>query len=169
MQITSGQCRGARGLLGWSQEQLATNANVSRATIADFELNVRNPMKNNLFSIEDSMFAAGVEFLEEAGRAGVGVRFREQKLEYTKNLRIDRFNRRATMHMRFASKPLTCVIELNAIDDLCHANFSTDEEFGKAISENLHRILSATERAAQQGVTDGRVLVTIEMLDSTTR
>ena len=44
MQITADQCRAARGLLNWTQEQLATNARVSRATIVDFESNTRQPM-----------------------------------------------------------------------------------------------------------------------------
>jgi transcriptional regulator with XRE-family HTH domain len=165
MQITSDQCRAARSLLNWTQEELATNARVSRATVADFESNSRQPMKNNAIAMEDSMYAAGVEFLREEGDAGVGVRFREQKLEYTKNVRVNRFDGRATMQMRYGGSPFECVIDLNAIDDVNGANYQTDEEFGAAISELQGRILAAVERQAKLGIEDGRVNVTYEMLD----
>ena len=133
MQITADQCRAARSLLNWTQDQLATNAVVSRATITDFESNTRQPMKNNLRSIADSMFAAGVEFIPEEDGKGVGVRFRDRKLEYTSNVRIDRFNGRATMRMRYAGEDFLCVISLDAVDDYHRANFTTDDEFTKAI------------------------------------
>ena len=164
MQITADQCRAARSLLNWTQDQLATNAVVSRATITDFESNTRQPMKNNLRSIADSMFAAGVEFIPEEDGKGVGVRFRDRKLEYTSNVRIDRFNGRATMRMRYAGEDFLCVISLDAVDDYHRANFTTDDEFTKAISDILHIILTAAERYAPTHIRDGQMLVTHDML-----
>lgn len=164
MSLTADQCRAARSLLNWTQEQLATNAAVSRATIADFESNTRQPIKNNLRSIADCMFAAGVEFIHEDGTAGVGVRFRVPKLEYTSNMRIDRFNRTATMRMRYADKDFLCLIDLNAVDDYYAANFLTDDEFSKAISDILHIILTAAERYAPTHIRDGKLTVTHDML-----
>ena len=166
MPITPEQCRAARGLLGWSQQQLAENASVSRATVADFEANYRDPMRNNLASIEDCMFAAGVEFLAPQGEAGEGVRFRRMMVKFNlKSLRIDRFNRLATMKMTYAAQPFTCMIDLDAIDDLNHANFKTDAEFEAHIVEVLPRILAAVEKRAKVDF-DGRdILVTFDMLD----
>lgn len=166
MQITADQCRAARSLLNWTQDQLATNASVSRATIVDFESNTRQPMKNNLRSIADCMFAAGIEFIPEDGNSGVGVRFRERKLEYTSNVRIDRFNRAATMRMRYAGEDFLCVIDLDAVDDHHRANFATDEEFGKAISDILHMVLTAAERFAPTDIRDGKLIITYDMLQS---
>ena len=37
MRLLSSQCRAARGLLNWRQEDLANRAAVSRSTIRDFE------------------------------------------------------------------------------------------------------------------------------------
>jgi len=162
--ITADQCRAARSLLNWTQEQLVANALVSRATITDFESNTRQPMKNNLRSIADCMFAAGVEFIPEEGTTGVGVRFRERKLEYTINVRIDQFNSRATMRMRYAGKNFLCVIDLNAVNDYRQANFSTDEEFSRAISDILHIILTAVERHAPTHIRNGELIVTYDML-----
>lgn len=166
MTITSDQSRAARGLLGWTQEQLAANANVSRAMIADFESNTRAPMKNNLSSIEDSISAAGLEFIREEGNSGVGVRFRERKLEYTKNLQVDWFDGRAVMRMRYAGKQFLCEIGRATLEDFCHTTFSGAAEFLKGIEDNLHRILASVERAARNGIQEGRFVLTVEMLDS---
>lgn len=164
MSITADQCRAGRSLLNWTQDQLATNAVVSRATITDFESNARQPMKNNLRSIADAMFAAGIEFISEEDGKGVGVRFRDRKLEYTNNVRIDRFNRTATMRMRFAGEDFLCVISLDAVDDYYRTNFSSDDEFSKAISDILHIVLTAAERHAATNIKDGKLLVTYDML-----
>lgn len=164
MQITADQCRAARSLLNWTQEQLAKNAVVSRATIADFESSTRQPMKNNLRSIADCIFAAGVDFIPEEGDLGVGVRFSKRKVTYVKNVRIDRFNRKATIPMRFAGEDLACVIDLDAVDDYHRANFATDDEFAKAITDIFHHVYAAAERYAPTQIKDGRLLVTYDML-----
>jgi len=169
MQITSAQCRAARSLLNWTQEQLATYARVSRATIADFESNSRQPIKNNLIAIEDCMFSSGIEFLPDSGDAGVGVRFRERKLEYINHIQLDRFNRCAKMKMRYAGQPFTCVISLDAIDDFYRTRHLTDAEFDSAIRKLQNQIFAAVERQAKNGIQDGQLIVTYGMLDTARR
>jgi transcriptional regulator with XRE-family HTH domain len=164
MSITAHQCRAARSLLNWTQDQLATNAVVSRATIIDFESNTRQPMKNNLRSIADCMFAAGIEFIPEEDGKGVGVRFRDRKLEYTSKFRIDRFNGTATMRMRYAGEDFVCVIALETVDDYHRTNFHTDEQFSKAIDDILHIVLTVSERHALTHIRDGKLLLTYDML-----
>lgn len=166
MQITADQCRAARSLLNWTQDQLAANAVVSRATIADFEASSRQPLKNNLRSIADCLFAAGVDFIPEEGDLGVGVRFSKRKVTYVRNVRIDRFNRMATIPMRYAGEDFACVIDLNAVDDYHRTNFATDDEFAKAITEIFHVIYASAERHATTQVRDGKMLVTYDMLDA---
>lgn len=75
MSISPEQCRAARGLVGWSQYDLATRAQVARKTIADFELGQVTPYARTLRDVVAAFAAAGVEFLpaEENGR-GQGVR-----------------------------------------------------------------------------------------------
>ena len=165
MQITSDQCRAARSLLNWTQDELATNAHLSRATVADFEANARQPIKNNLIAMEDCMFTAGIEFVPENGDAGVGVRFREPKLEFTKNIQVNQFDRRATMSMCYAGHPFTCAIPLNAVDDFYRSDFKTDKAVIAAIHEMLPQILAAVERQAKDGIEDEMLRVTYEMLD----
>jgi transcriptional regulator with XRE-family HTH domain len=61
--ITADQLRAARGLLGWSQKELAVEAKVGRATIADFEVGKRRPYPRTLADLQRTLEAAGVEFV----------------------------------------------------------------------------------------------------------
>jgi transcriptional regulator with XRE-family HTH domain len=70
------QCRAARGLLDWTQEELAEMAKVSRSTIRDFE--------NGRHSLHASTADQVVEALERGGavlippgKAGPGVRLQK--------------------------------------------------------------------------------------------
>ncbi len=123
-------------------------------------------MKNNMRSIADSMFAAGVEFVPEEGSKGVGVRFRERKLEYVGNVRINRFDNNAAIRMRYAGEEFVCVIDLDAVDNFHRANLSTDDQYADAISNIFHLVLAAAERHAATQVSEGRLLVTYDMLQN---
>lgn len=60
-------------MLGWSQSELAEAADVSRATVVDFERGARVPHRNNLAAIRRALETAGIEFISENG-GGPGVR-----------------------------------------------------------------------------------------------
>lgn len=75
--ITPEQSRGARGLLDWSQTQLAEAANVSLSTVRDFEKGRRVPIANNLNAIRTALETAGVVFIDQNGN-GPGVRLRDR-------------------------------------------------------------------------------------------
>ncbi|MEP5623114.1 MAG: helix-turn-helix domain-containing protein [Hyphomicrobiales bacterium] len=68
------QCRGARGMLGWSQAKLADHANVSLSTVRDFEKGRHLPHRRNMLTLINVMEGAGIEFLPENGE-GDGVRY----------------------------------------------------------------------------------------------
>ncbi|WP_109367580.1 MULTISPECIES: helix-turn-helix domain-containing protein [Brucella/Ochrobactrum group] len=78
MNITASQIRAARGLLDWSQQQLATTANVGLSTIRSFETGKRVPIANNLQAIRTALEAAGVIFIDQNGN-GPGVRLRDRQ------------------------------------------------------------------------------------------
>lgn len=78
MSISVGQVRAARGLIGWSQEDLARQAQIGRATIADFESGKREPYSATLAAIRAALEAAGVEFIPENG-GGAGVRLKKPR------------------------------------------------------------------------------------------
>ena len=75
MSITPAQCRGARGLLGWSQSNLSKASKTATKTIADFERGARDPYPRTLEDIQSALEIAGVEFIAKNG-GGPGVRLR---------------------------------------------------------------------------------------------
>jgi DNA-binding XRE family transcriptional regulator len=75
-QLSPEQCRAARGLLDWTQEELAENANVSRSTIRDFE-NGRHCLHPSTAAQVIAALEQGGALLIPSGDAGPGVRLRK--------------------------------------------------------------------------------------------
>ena len=63
--MTPEQCRAARALLAWSQQQLATAARVAVVTVQQFEIGTSQPRRATLDVIRRAFEAAGVEFIDE--------------------------------------------------------------------------------------------------------
>lgn len=78
MIMSPGQCRAARALLNWSQQELGSAASVGRATLANFEAGNSIPYERTLKDIRAALEAAGVIFIAENGE-GPGVRLRKDK------------------------------------------------------------------------------------------
>jgi transcriptional regulator with XRE-family HTH domain len=77
--LTSAQIRAARALIRWSAEELAENCTVSVTTIRRAELteSVTALTRANDRTIRRALEAAGVEFIDENGGGGPGVRLRK--------------------------------------------------------------------------------------------
>ena len=75
--ISPSQCRAARALLDWSQQQLADNAGVGIVTIRQLEADAHEPRRATLEVVRRALEAAGVEFIDENG-GGAGVRLRKR-------------------------------------------------------------------------------------------
>jgi transcriptional regulator with XRE-family HTH domain len=88
--ISVGQVRAARGLIGWSQEDLAREAKIGRATLAGFETGKREPYSSTLAAIRAALESAGVIFVEENGE-GPGVRLRKDRKTMSERLRTGTF------------------------------------------------------------------------------
>ena len=63
MSINPAQCRGARGLLGWSQSDLSKASKTATKTIADFERGAREPYPRTLEDVRAALEQAGVDEL----------------------------------------------------------------------------------------------------------
>ena len=67
MSITGRQIRGARGLLGWSMEQLADTCEITRLTIRQIENETVQPQEKTLARILTVLDKEGIEFTENEG------------------------------------------------------------------------------------------------------
>ncbi|WP_236039021.1 helix-turn-helix domain-containing protein [Belnapia arida] len=76
MAITAAQSRGARGMLEWTQSELAEVAGVTQRAVVDFERDVGLRAAADVTAIRTALEAAGVEFIAENG-GGAGVRLRK--------------------------------------------------------------------------------------------
>jgi transcriptional regulator with XRE-family HTH domain len=76
--ITPMQCRAARGLLDWSQRDLAERAGVGIVTVRQLEAATNEPRRATLDVVQRAFETAGVEFIDENG-GGPGVRLRKRQ------------------------------------------------------------------------------------------
>ena len=76
--VTPAQCRAARGLLGWNQQELARRARVGIVTVHQLEAGLSQPRRATLDVIRRAFEAAGIEFIDENG-GGPGVRLRKRQ------------------------------------------------------------------------------------------
>ena len=74
--LTPEQCRAARGLLDWTQEQLATRAGVSRSTIRGFENGQHELHRGSATVIQNALEVGGVMLIDPDDAYGPGVRLR---------------------------------------------------------------------------------------------
>lgn len=69
--ITAALSRAARGLLGWSQDDLAFKGRLSRRTIAVFEAEVSPASERTMAMLTDIFHAAGIRFYVVDGAVGL--------------------------------------------------------------------------------------------------
>lgn len=120
-------------------------------------------MKNNLLAIEDAMYAAGVEFIAENGTDGVGVQFRERKLQYSRNIKIH--SNFVILSMIWGGVDFNVVVPREVLADHIRGQVNTDDEYRAATSEFLHHILVAVERQMKLGFNGDRLVLESTMFD----
>lgn len=76
--ISAEQCRAARALLNWSQQELADRAGVGIVTLRQLEAGIHEPRRSTLEVVKRALQTAGVSFIEENG-GGAGVRLTKPK------------------------------------------------------------------------------------------
>jgi transcriptional regulator with XRE-family HTH domain len=74
--IKPSQVRAARGLLGWTLDDLIAASGVPKSTLIRFENAAVSPRTSTVNAIRAALVVAGVEFIEENG-GGAGVRLRK--------------------------------------------------------------------------------------------
>lgn len=73
------QCRAARGLLGWSQLDLAKVCEFSETVVNAFETGFRRPSKASLATMRAQLVYAGAIFVDESDGFGVKLRSAEEQ------------------------------------------------------------------------------------------
>ncbi|HEV3044130.1 MAG TPA: helix-turn-helix transcriptional regulator [Roseiarcus sp.] len=73
--ITPAESKAARGLLGWTQGQLADAARTSQGAVGNFESGKRPTSDRMILAFRRALVGAGVEFTEGA----LGVRLKDSK------------------------------------------------------------------------------------------
>src|SRR5271165_639838 len=142
MSLTAGQCRAARALIGWSQDQLSTASRVAKATIASFETSLRYPQQRTLDEIQKAFEEAGVEFIN-GGQPGVRLKPQSMKgqtmISTLEPLQIvsssDLSVRLRTFDGEF---PVNVVVERSAIDDRFGLSSSSKQLRRDIVEANLH-------------------------------
>jgi predicted transcriptional regulator len=76
--VTPAQCRAARGLLDWSQQNLASEAGVGIVTVRQLEAGLNEPRRSTLEVVRRAFERADVQFIDENG-GGPGVRLRKRQ------------------------------------------------------------------------------------------
>jgi hypothetical protein len=62
--LTPVACRQARATLLWTRARLAESADVSVATVRDFELTLAKPRRSTIKAIRATLEAGGIRFVE---------------------------------------------------------------------------------------------------------
>lgn len=76
--MDSAQLRAARGLVAWSQSDLAQRAGVAERTVRQFEREMQRPHPKTIVAIQDVLETAGVVFIETDVGRGVILRSQGQ-------------------------------------------------------------------------------------------
>lgn len=76
--VSPAQCRAARGLLDWSQQDLARQAGIGIVTVRQVENGATEPRRSTLAVVRQAFERAGVEFIDQNG-GGLGVRLRNRQ------------------------------------------------------------------------------------------
>ena len=72
--ITARQIRAGRAMVGWSQQELADRALLSRNAVAQIERGEVDPRTSTLAAARRALEKGGVVFIPASGRQGEGVR-----------------------------------------------------------------------------------------------
>jgi DNA-binding XRE family transcriptional regulator len=159
MVISPAQCRGARAMLSWSQDELSERASVARATIADFERGARAPMRQNMVSLVSAFEAWGIAFIADDNQGGgAGVRFRKVDLEL--NPELEPYGDNVAIQACHRNRRYVLVITRTAIDDMVRGgHFRTFAERKPLVQRHLPVIHGMAARLLSAGdVAEGRIV-----------
>jgi transcriptional regulator with XRE-family HTH domain len=158
MIVSGRQIRGARGLLGWSMEELAEKTGVTRITIRQIEAETTQPQERTLSSILTAFDKEGIEFQDNEGvcirkhqmRTYSGKAGYRQLLDHIYETvkqggRIRQFNFGDDRYVSIADDYAAAHIQrMEDIDDLDARVLVQEGEIGEPVSYCSYRTLDAS-------------------------
>ena len=158
MTISPAQCRAARALLGWSQEELSNHSRIAKKSIADFERGARLPHDRTVIAVRSALESSGIEFIQaNGGGAGVRERLAMPRLLFRRDDVPDR--RWVAFAFDYKSRRYVGFVEYDALAGIALDNLSPKEVFDR----DRLRILLHAANMVDEGNFDpeGRVLIKV--------
>jgi transcriptional regulator with XRE-family HTH domain len=84
--MTAPQCRAARGLLGWSETELARRSGLDEGFVKGFEAGTGDPASGQVEALRSALMQGGIVF---TNGATAGVRLSEQQRGGNEGTRVD--------------------------------------------------------------------------------
>jgi len=155
MAISPVQCRAARALLSWSQDDLEVHSRIAKKTIADLERGARYPHDRSNRALQETLEEFGVVFIPQNG-GGEGVRL---KTATPRLFRRDDVPQRKWVAFAFdyREKRQVGFISYEALDSIALENLSPMEVFERNRQRILLRAAEKTDRSDFDP--EGRVLI----------
>jgi transcriptional regulator with XRE-family HTH domain len=138
--ISAAQCRAARALIGWSQDQLASSSGVSKATIANFETSLRLPQGRTLQEIKTALERVGIEFIGQEGVKMVMPESAVSSIERPVITSSSLLSVRLRSRSLKTSQSIVITVERPAIDDLFRLTKSSTQFRRDFVELNLDAI-----------------------------
>jgi len=142
MLLGASTCRAARGLLDWTQAQLAAAGRVSLGTVKNFEAGRSLPSTDNLLAMQEALEVADVEFLPSGA-----VRSQPDPIAFGADYLVDRHRFRLIAYRH--GREIIVDVSREALEDAArligaslaerHARFQQQRPEFEACAEDLLR------------------------------
>jgi transcriptional regulator with XRE-family HTH domain len=146
--IIPAQIRAARALLGWSQEQLANEAEVGLGTVRDIESEKRGADSGAVESIRRALWNGGVVFVAGRQDEGPGVRLVANRPNIIRRPTTMQKWEGMPFGIEWQGKAVTVLVAFDVIDDLGrHQGNTPDDAYLKTFERHRGQILDAVTLA----------------------
>jgi hypothetical protein len=146
--IVPAQIRAGRALLGWSQEQLAEEAELGLTTIRDAESERRAADSGAVAAIRRALWNCGVVFVPGRAGEGPGVRLVADRPNVTRRPTAMQKWEGMPFGVEWRGRAVTVFIQFEVIEDLGrHRGNTPDEAYLKTFEQHRGQILDAVALA----------------------
>ncbi len=150
--IIPAQIRAARGLLNWTQDELATAAKIALTSIRDIENEKRASEVSTLANLQRSFENAGVEFVPGTpDNGGPGVRLSAKRPNIVRRPTVIGMFDGMPVDVEFKGKQFRALISCEVIEDLGRLRDEPKEVWLRVFEEHKGAILDGIRRAFESG------------------